>query len=88
MPNTVAAPKRSVVTIRSVQRISEGEAAMESRMVRGIRRPNSIAASDMRILLARGGIPETYEFGVQVDYGEPVCDECHIKVKIVSRADT
>jgi hypothetical protein len=52
MPNTVAAPKRSVVTLRSVQRISEGEAAMESRMVRGIRRPNSIAASDMRILLA------------------------------------
>ena len=52
MPNKVAPPKRSVVTIRSVQRISDGDAAMESRMVRGIRRPNSIAASDLRILLA------------------------------------
>ena len=52
MPNAVAALNRISVTTRSVQRIRNGEAASDSRVIRGIRRPNSIAVSDMRILLA------------------------------------
>jgi hypothetical protein len=51
-PTAVAAPKSSNVTSRRVHRISEGEAATESRLIRGIRRAKVSAASDMVILLA------------------------------------